>query len=51
MDKQEMAEWLAKNVLGWEYCAKCKVWVSDGEGRGKDRYEAFYDSLKQAWDK
>jgi len=101
MNKKQMAEWLAENVLGWTYCKKCKTWVSpdvtgdivkfinspdgffavwdkcvsedleslllevldvDKEGNetwkcelfdhketGRDRYEAFYNAVYEAW--
>lgn len=29
MNKQEMAEWLAENVLRWTYCSDCETWVAD----------------------
>jgi len=29
MNKKQMAEWLAKNVLDCTYCKDCDVWVSD----------------------
>lgn len=29
MNKQQMVEWLAENVLGCTYCKDCDVWVSD----------------------
>jgi len=27
--RQEMAEWLAENFLGWEFCTECEAWVVD----------------------
>lgn len=29
MTKQEMAEWIAENVLGWEFCGECNLWVRE----------------------
>lgn len=56
MNKQEMAEWLAENVLRWQYCSDCETWVSDlGEHwrREPSVSELIYspDGFFAVWDK
>lgn len=51
MNKTEIVEWLAENVLGCIYCKDCDVWVSDTVKDDIVKFMYSPDGFFAVWDK